>query len=165
MANFISTSPNLLPIIILAVFALFFIWLVYLTFLVKNYLRYKKQILDGIRKRGLDDLLEEQSAQIKKLNLNIKELQVISGQLSKIAAQSITRIGFVRYNPFGDVGGDQSFSIALLNNDLDGLVISSLHGREGTRVYSKPIKKGKSEYHLSNEEVEAIKKAEKAYQI
>jgi hypothetical protein len=76
-----------------------------------------------------------------------------------MATSSIQKVGVVRFNPFSDVGGNQSFVIALLDSKNSGLVISSLHGREGTRVYAKPVSAGKSEHHLSTEEIQAIKKA------
>ena len=61
---------------------------------------------------------------------------------------------------FGDIGGDQSFALALLDGKNSGIVISSLHTREGTRIYSKPIIKGESEkYTLTEEEKQAIKTA------
>lgn len=160
MVNFISNHPNLALAIALTVFVLLLAWVIYLTVTIKKYLKDKGQILKEAGRKGLDRILEEHHAQIEKLNLDVKELYVISDQLSKIAVQSITKVGMIRYNPFGDVGGDQSFSIALLNNGLDGLVISSLHGREGTRVYSKPVEKGESKYHLSDEEIGAIRKAQ-----
>lgn len=158
MTNFISTHPNLALTIALAIFVLLLAWVIYLTVLVKTYLKDKGQILKETRRKGLDRILEEHFVQIRKLNLDIKELYTISEQLSRIAVQSVTKVGIIRYNPFGDVGGDQSFSIALLNNNNDGFVISSLHGRERTRVYSKPIEEGKSKYHLSEEEEEVIRK-------
>lgn len=160
MVNFISTHPNLALVIALAVFVLLLAWVIYLTYLVRTYFKDKRQIISEARKKGIDQILEEQFAQIKKLNLEVKELQAISEQLAQLATLSITKVGMIRYNPFGDVGGDQSFSIVLLNHQNDGLVLSSLHGREGTRVYSKPLENGKSKYHLSEEEEEAIKEAQ-----
>ena len=74
---------------------------------------------------------------------------------------SVKRVGMVRFNPFREVGGDQSFSLALLDDDNSGVVITSLYIREGNRVYGKPIKEGKSEYSLSSEEKEALLKATK----
>ena len=68
-------------------------------------------------------------------------------------------MGVVRYNPFSDTGSDQSFSIALLDSDNNGMVITSLYSRDGNRVYAKPVKNNVSEYSLSNEEKEAIIKA------
>jgi hypothetical protein len=65
-----------------------------------------------------------------------------------------------RFNPFKEVGGDQSFSVALLNGKNNGLVISSLYTREGTRIYAKAITNGLSEKHpLTEEEEEIIKLA------
>jgi hypothetical protein len=65
----------------------------------------------------------------------------------------------VRYNPFNDTGGDQSFSLALLDLRDNGFVITSIHGREVDRIYAKQIDNGKSKHNLSAEEIEAIKEA------
>ena len=69
-------------------------------------------------------------------------------------------MGIVRFNPFSGVGSDQSFSVALLDKNDNGIVITSLYNREGNRVYAKPIKTGVSEYLLSTEEKSAIEKAQ-----
>jgi hypothetical protein len=80
-------------------------------------------------------------------------------KVKKMAEESYQKIGFVRYNPFGDVGGDQSFCVCLLDDKNSGFVISSIHSREGTRVYSKTVHRGVSEYNLSEEEKKAIELA------
>lgn len=77
-------------------------------------------------------------------------------QIRKMAEESYQKMGFVRYNPFGDVGGNLSFSVALLDTKNSGFVISSIHSREGTRVYSKTVQGGESQYNLSEEEKKAI---------
>jgi len=69
------------------------------------------------------------------------------------------KMGVIRYNPFSEVGSNQSFSVALLDKNNDGVVITSLFGREGNRVYAKPIKNGDSEYALSDEEKKAVEEA------
>lgn len=66
-----------------------------------------------------------------------------------------------RYNAFENTGSDLSFSLALLNDMEDGFVLTGIFGREDTRIYAKPVTAGKSSYHLSEEEVLAIKKAMK----
>lgn len=72
------------------------------------------------------------------------------------------KIGLVRFNPFSETGGNQSFCLALLDGEDSGLVISSLHTRQTTRIYAKPVKKGKGDgYELSAEEKQAIKNAKK----
>ncbi len=74
---------------------------------------------------------------------------------------SIQKIGVVRYNPFSNVGGNQSFTVALLDDNDDGVIITSLYNHNGNTVYAKPVKEGKSEYSLSHEEKEAMGKAVK----
>jgi len=66
---------------------------------------------------------------------------------------------YKKYNPYNDTGGDQSFSLVLLDGKLNGTILTSLHSRSGTRIYAKVIKKGESELDLSKEEKEVLKKA------
>lgn len=87
------------------------------------------------------------------------EFQKKIKNLEEDLPKGIRRFGLVRFNPFSDAGGDQSFSLALLNDDKDGVIISSLYGREINRVYSKSIKGGKSQYQLTAEEKQAIENA------
>ena len=72
---------------------------------------------------------------------------------------SLQRVGIVRFNPFEDTGGQQSFAVALLDARGDGFVISSLHSRQATRLYMKQITDGKSDTTLGDEEAEAIRQA------
>lgn len=105
--------------------------------------------------------LKEALAQLKQLEKSFGELSVELASLKKQGGFSIQRVGIVRFNPFSEVGGDQSFSIALLDGEDNGVTITSLYSREGNRLYGKPIKKGSSTYTLSAEEKEAINKAVK----
>jgi hypothetical protein len=75
------------------------------------------------------------------------------------AALAVQRVGIVRFNPFEDTGGQQSFALALLDSRGSGLVISSLHSRQATRVYLKQLLDGRSDTQLSDEESEAIRRA------
>ena len=95
--------------------------------------------------------------QLKIYEENIeKEIMHINAKLRK----SVRGLETIRFNPFPDQGSNQSFAIGMLNEDGDGLVMSSLYSRERMSVFAKPIKGGKSEYELSAEEKEALKKAE-----
>lgn len=115
----------------------------------------------GFRKKRKEEPenFKEVLGELKKLkeeNGNIKkEIEGLKNK-SKFPLQ---KISVIRFNPFSSGGGDQSFSIALLDGNDNGMVISSIYSREGNRVYTKPIKEGKSDYTLSDEEKEAIKKA------
>lgn len=73
------------------------------------------------------------------------------------------KIGLTRFNPFEDLGGDQSFILCLLDQNSSGVIITSLHNRELTRVYAKPIKNGEGEnFTLSKDEKSAILKTIKS---
>jgi len=89
----------------------------------------------------------------------LKEVIGRVGSLEKELPRDIRRVGLIRYNPFSDAGSDQSFALALLNDQNDGIVLSSLYGREMNRVYAKLIRQGKSQYQLTDEEKKAIEGA------
>ncbi len=104
--------------------------------------------------------LKEVLAQLKELEENFKK---ISGELESLKKQSkfsIQKLGIIRFNPFREVGGDQSFSLALLDENDTGAVLTSHYTRRENRIYGKPIKDGKSEYPLSEEEIGAIELAQ-----
>jgi len=103
--------------------------------------------------------LEEVLKKLSALEMNLSQLSEHLEELKLDSKFYFKKIGFVRYNPFSGVGGDQSFSIALLNSYNNGVVITSLFSREGNRVYSKIIEKGVSIHILSDEEKQAIKEA------
>lgn len=73
--------------------------------------------------------------------------------------RAVQHVGVVRYNPFEDTGSNQSFALALVDADGNGVVVSSLHSRQQTRVYLKEIVGGQSEAQLSGEETEALRRA------
>ena len=99
---------------------------------------------------------------IEYLNGLEKNFEKLSEELKSVKTEAnfaVQKLGIVRFNPFSGVGSDQSFSVALLDKKENGIVITSLYTRDGNRVYAKPIKSGKSEYLLSNEEKSAMEKA------
>jgi len=121
-----------------------------------------KQRLDVFLKRGNKDLEEVLRDLVEKSERSEKDIQKIFekiSELEKVAKISLQKVGVVRYNSFKNVGGNQSFSIALLDSQNSGFVITSLYMREKTRIFAKPIFQGKSEYSLSEEEKRAIEKA------
>ena len=91
----------------------------------------------------------------KRLEQTAKELE----QLKQQTRQAVTRVGIVRFNPFAEMGGDQSFAVALLNEEHTGFVLTSYYGKDLNRVFAKPVQKGSSRYELSDEEREALEKA------
>jgi len=111
------------------------------------------------KKKKEPENLKEVLAQFRDLEKNFEKISEEIENLKEESKFSVQKIGVVRFNPFSEVGGDQSFSIALLDGSNSGVVVTSLYSREGNRVYGKPIKEGSSEYSLSEEEKEAIEKA------
>jgi transcriptional antiterminator Rof (Rho-off) len=113
---------------------------------------------DGDR---LEKQLREYHAKNKEIQVEFDGMAAEHKKLSSITALSLQKISMVRFNPFGDVGGDQSFSLAMLDGHDSGLILTSIHGRGGTRVYAKPVDLGKSKYSLSAEEKKALSQATK----
>jgi len=136
------------------------IWVLVIHIKIRKIQKRNEEFYAGGKIPNLEELLVTQAKNIKILDKDIQELFNISNQINKLALKGLHKIGMIRFNPFKDVGGDQSFAIALLNGKNNGITISSLYTREGTRIYSKSIIGGKSEkYPLTKEEEEAIRKA------
>jgi hypothetical protein len=129
------------------------VWLLALTFF-----WWRERKSDRAPSGGVDKLTKQLEAEIKKTD----DLSRLVGDIKKNSLYNIQKIGLVRFNPFAEAGGDQSFCLALLDGEDSGLVVSSLHSREMTRIYAKPVKKGAAAtYDLSAEEKQAILKAKR----
>jgi hypothetical protein len=125
--------------------------------------RQYKSLMKGSTAGGLTmSLGEVVSAQADRLETVRADLDALNnrvGAMDVLVNRSVQHVAVVRFNPFADTGGDQSFALALLDRKGDGVVISSLHTRTMTRFYSKPIKGGTSALSLSDEEVQAVQQA------
>ena len=123
-----------------------------------------KQKLDiffsGAGPKNLEKVLLDQLTETKELDREIQELFEISNRLRELGMKSIHKTGVLRFNPFKEVGGNQSFCVALLDGKNSGLVISALHTREGTRLYAKPVIAGlEGSFPLTQEEKTTIAEA------
>ena|SRR5579872_2533951 len=136
------------------------IWLFILTiYLLKTLGQYKK-LTRGSSGINLNQLIENLA---KKSDLDSKKISQIAQEVTRLEnnnLQNFQKYAIIRFNPFEDTGGDQSFVAALLDGENNGIVISSLHSRATTRVYAKPVIKGQAQnYQFSKEEKEAVEKA------
>ena len=104
-------------------------------------------------------VLEHESARVDGLARSIDQIERRLPGMDELDRRSIQRVGLVRFNPFEDTGGQQSFALALLDAKADGVVITSLHSRQQSRIYLKAISGGASDTALSKEEADAVKKA------
>ena len=117
------------------------------------------QFLKGASARNIEDLLKKYAKDVDKSLLQIDELAGFVAKLHKTQKLALSKVALVRYNPFGDTGGDQSFCLAILDHTDSGYIISAVHARTGTRVYPKDIFDGESKHHMSKEEAKALKEA------
>lgn len=140
-----------------------FIWLlgisVFLVFVVSKYREFSK----GVDKKDIVSILSSLKKDNLKALKNLEQHDEKFENLDKQLLPFVQKIGFVRYNPFGNTGGDQSFCLCLLDGKNDGVLITSLHARDQTRLYTKEIKNGKCQHEgqLAAEERSCIKKAMK----
>lgn len=107
----------------------------------------------------LEGLLAEQSRRVEDSTAKVGELNRRCSAVEEASRRHLQHVGVVRFNAFADTGSDLSFAIALLDRDLNGVVVSSLYGRDESRVYAKPVIGGQSTYFLTAEEKEALAKA------
>ncbi len=149
----VATTMLFVPYIALGLIVILILWIIRLEVRIKKLLRGKnaetlEDSIVAIQKDVDQSILAHQDTK--------KILQVMQEKLKK----SIGGVGVVRFNPFkGTSGSNQSFSTAFLDEDKNGVVISSLYSRERVSVFAKPIKNGASEYEITPEEKQAIEKA------
>lgn len=137
-----------------------FAWLAVLTFIHVRTVRHYNRLSGGISKSRLTEILESILSHQKELKHQVAEIQKRIEVLEADAQLHIARIGIVRFNPFADTGGAQSLTLALLDNQNNGIVMTSLYSRTANRWYVKEVRAGKGkDFELSKEEEAAIKKA------
>jgi hypothetical protein len=106
-----------------------------------------------------DDAVGALLGKIERLEQAVRALNAVDNRQQVQIEGSVRRIGVLRYDAFEDVGGRLSFSCAMLDHHGTGVVLTSINGRQETRVYAKPVTEGGSSYNLSLEEEEAIRQA------
>jgi hypothetical protein len=143
---------NLLGILLL-------VWLIVLTYFYFKERNYLKLLFPQDESRDIRAKLREVVGAVDDFK---KENTLLAQKLDELTHDGMVhlqKLEIVRYNPYNDTGGDQSFSVVLLDGRLNGLLLTSLHSRAGTRIYTKIIKSGKSDLDLSKEEKELLIRA------
>lgn len=145
-------NTTILFFIIAAVVIIILIWILLLE------LRLKK-LFAGTKAKNLEEMIILVGKKMNELHSSQEEIDkhlvVIDNRLNK----SIRNIETIRFNPFVDGGGNQSFAIAFLNDEGNGVVMSSLYARDRMSIFAKPIVNGKSDFELSQEERDVLDKA------
>lgn len=136
------------------------LWLSLLTFLLVRMVSHYNKLGEGSSKIGLQGILQDILNTQRGLVAKTSELDKVARTLAILGKRHMQRIGIVRFNPFADTGGAQSFTIAFLDGEDNGIIMTSLYARAGNRWYIKEIVAGKGKEHeLSKEEGEAIRSA------
>lgn len=141
---------------------IFLIWLIILTFLVLRYKSHYDSLIKGVTTESLSSILDRIIGDLQVAKKDIASLTEQCDKIEKDGSLHIQKIGLLRFNPFKDTGGDQSFILSLVDAHDTGIVISGLYSRSGMRWYAKKVVEGKGfEHELSSEEAKAIQAAKK----
>ncbi|MDD3190575.1 MAG: DUF4446 family protein [Candidatus Pacebacteria bacterium] len=159
--GFISDNQESIVLILLVVVVFLALISAYLHLEVSKLKKNAKVLFSGKNASNLEDIILSQVEKSKELENAITGLKDADQRILDTLSRAVQKVGIIRFNPFGDVGGNQSFTVALLDNYNSGVIILSLYSREGVRIYGKAISEGKCEYQLSKEEEDALQMAMK----
>ncbi|TZE80750.1 DUF4446 family protein [Calorimonas adulescens] len=137
------------------------IWILALNARFSSFLKGYRRVINGRTGEDLEDILSSYLGKVEGNVEKITEFEERMKQIEKRTELALQKVGIVRYNAFSEMGSDQSFSIALLDLNDNGFVITGIFGRDDTVTYAKPIENGTSRYPLSAEEIQAIDRARK----
>lgn len=108
---------------------------------------------------NLEELLVQYTRKLNVLLENEKQMQSSIKHMENAVKNCVQKVGMVRYQAIPNMGADLSYTVALLDEQNDGVVFNGIYGRDGCYTYAKPIKAGKSTYNLSEEEMQALEQA------
>ncbi len=149
--------------IIILLLAITFILLIAFLVVVAKMSKLNKKYKEFMQKLGngknIEEDLENYMYRVERVEKQNGEINRIIKTMDSDLEKCIQKIGIVRYNAFKDVGSDLSFTLAMLDENDNGIVLNGIYSREMSNIYAKPVENGKSNYTLSEEEQEAIKKA------
>ncbi len=150
-------EPNLVLFLIIGLLAF---WLAIVSVFYFRLNRHYCRLVSGSKIKDLKTVLEKLLDQSELNRKEIRETEKQMGVLDEKNLINLQKIGLVRFNPLADTGGNQSFALALLDGQDSGLVVSTLHSRQSTRIYAKPLFKGRPQgFNLSVEEKQAVSQA------
>lgn len=124
----------------------------------KNYKKLS-ELLNAPTSENMEETIVEYIQQVNLMKNSIYSLEAKSEELNFRLKNSIQQVAFSRYNAFGDTGSDLSFSLALLDDNSDGFVMTNIYARDESNIYAKPIINGTSTYELSLEEKNIVETA------
>jgi hypothetical protein len=163
-ASLFSTSAGTLAVVALILALLALGGVVLLLARQQRLLGQYQHLMTGTSGGNLEQILQDHISRVQTAVQQVEEVGALAQRLKEESVFDLQHVGVVRFNPFSDTGGDQSFAIALADARGDGVLISSLHARDTTRVYAKPMIGWGSAHSLTNEEKQAIERAQTSRQ-
>jgi hypothetical protein len=149
-------NPEIMAWISLALGFVALIWGVFVWLKARRLAKFQKEFFQGKTGADLEEVIVAHNEQLHRMINEIRELGRQHRELAALEEKAIQRVGLVRFNSFGESGGSNSFSLALLDAAGSGAMITSLYGRDTQRVYIKPVESGTSKIPLTEEEKQAI---------
>jgi hypothetical protein len=159
LVRWVETQPGVALLSLLLANTLILILVVMSLIKIQKLNRRQTLMLRGVDGGSLENLLLDYSQQVPRFKGGLDRALTVSQANESALRQTLRRVGLYRYDAFANVGGMQSFSLALLDDEANGIVLSGLYSRQDMRVYVKPIIKGRSEVTLTPEEQRAISEA------
>ncbi len=152
---------TILIIVLFILLVLLGAWVGYLQYRYRNLASSFRTLMTGRGGADLETTLMDYVARMDRVEQIARTMEERAGSIETQQPYLLQHVGVVRFNPFPDKGGDQSFVVAILDGHADGVVLSGLHSRVDSRVYAKPVVGGQSTYTLTEEERTAIARAMK----
>ena len=153
-----------LPIITLILAALALILSGYCAWRIIGVNKLKKTFFAGSKALSLESVIYSLQQELQTSRQQEAALEKALTELKNKVTFAVQKVGLIRFNPFNDGGGNFSFSLALLDDNDTGVILTSMYGREQNRIYTKKINNGKCEIKLTEEEEQAVQKANKKLQ-
>jgi len=151
-----SSSAGTMAVVALVLSLLALAGVVFLLARQQRLLGQYQHLMTGTSGGNLETVLQDHIGRVNTVAGRVEELDNLVQLLETAAQYTLHQVGMLRFNPFHDTGGDQSFAIALADGQGNGVILSSLHARDVTRVYAKPLLNWGSTYSLTDEEKQAI---------
>jgi hypothetical protein len=159
MADLTTWLAGVAPYLATILFALTFVWALLLTRRTRELRARLDGLTRGERGTSFEAVLEAHLRRVQSVSDGLGALDKRTTAIEARLPTAVQQVGLVRFNPFEDTGSNQSFALALLDGKGDGVVVSSLHSRNATRLYVKPVAAGQADRAMSEEETEAIRQA------
>lgn len=154
--QFLESIPVLWGAIVILLF-----FIIYLLAQLNSIKSRQSNMMRGASGASLEEIITKNVDDIKNIKDNIINVEGDISDLNTKLKKAFVKFSAMRFSAFDNVGGDQSFSLAVLDAEDNGIIISSLKGRDGANVYLKTVENGNADISLMSEEINVLKEAKK----